>query len=91
MKNMLTLVEQETIITWDRSSDDAEIYTCEPRLIKNLAKYYDDTEARLIREDSQSATYMLPKSWIKIRKPSRRNLTDKQRHEIAERLKRKTK
>ena len=89
MKNMLTLEEQETIVTWDRSSNIAEIYTCEPKLIKSLAKHSGDEEIQLIREDSQSVTYMLPKSWIKIKKPSKKTLTEEQRKEIGERLKKR--
>ena len=34
----LTLEEQETIIRFDRSSDNADIYTHEPKLIRKLLK-----------------------------------------------------
>ena len=32
----LTLEEQETIIRFDRSSDEADVYTHEPKLIRKL-------------------------------------------------------
>ena len=44
----LTLEEQETIIRFDRSSDNADIYTHEPKLIRKLLKLEQEHPDKVI-------------------------------------------
>ena len=86
-KNKLSLEEQETIIVYDRAGDTAEVYTCEPSLIRKLNKFSSSEEVSQVRQDSQSLTMIIPKVWVKIKKPTKRKLTDEHRQAISERLK----
>jgi len=83
----LTLTEQETVIRWDRSSDEMTVYTADTFLIERL-KSLD--AYRLIREYTQggqvvAADFAADKKLITIRK-GRRALTDEQREKLAEQL-----
>lgn len=84
----LTLAEQETIIRYDRASADANIYTCEPALIRKLNKIIDAApeEVTLIRKEKTCIEVTIPKIFINIRKPKKQQLTEEQRKAIAERL-----
>ena len=85
----LTLEEQETIIRFDRSSDYADIYTHEPKLIRKLLKLEQEHPDKVIakKRGSDCVEYTLPKKCISINKPVTRKLSDEQRRKLRQRMK----
>ena len=66
----LLLAEQETIIRWDRSVNEAIVYTHDAMLKRKLAEMCAaNKEVRLIFADNGCVEYALPKNLISIRKP----------------------
>lgn len=85
---MLKLHERETIINYDEEYKTASVYTCSPVLMRKLKKLSEQNEEiKLERKDQYSVTYAVPKSWIYIRKPTKRELTEKQRKASSENMK----
>lgn len=84
----LTLSEQETIIRYDRAGIDADIYTCDPSLMRKLNKLIESNpeEIVLLRKDKTCMEVTIPKNYVSIKKPRKQKLTDEQRKAIAERL-----
>lgn len=71
----LSRAEQETVITYNGTREAAEIYTCDPVLMRSL-------EDRGLRpdgtsQDGPSRTYRVPKSWVRIVPP--RQASERQR------------
>ena len=68
----LTPEERETILTYDEASDQASVYTHDPRLIAKL-KLLHDGYPDLIYPDRPehpgAVSYIVPKSCISVRKP----------------------
>lgn len=67
------------------------ISTDEPKWKKKFLKwaeeYPDEVTVKRKAEDNDGCLYLTcPASWLRIRPPKKRNLTDEQRAEIAERL-----
>ena len=85
----LTLEEQETIIRFDRSSDYADIYTHEPKLIRKLLKLEQEHPDKVIakKRGSDCVEYTLPKKCISINKPVTRKLSEEQRRKLSQRMK----
>lgn len=68
----ISMVEQETIITFNRAERQAEIYTFEPRLkrcLEELSETCPDIRLVLSDDGSGSVCYMLPKECVSIIKP----------------------
>ena len=68
----ISMVEQETIITFNRAERQAEIYTFEPRLkrrLEKLSESYPDVRLVLSDDGSGSVGYILPKACVTIVKP----------------------
>lgn len=65
--NKLTLLEQETIIEYNRAEKDAHVATRIPKDIRKLKKYGCEP----YREQSGYYDFNVPKSWIKISPPKR--------------------
>lgn len=86
--------ETETHITWTKADNAARIYTLDPaiqRRINSIMKDYPEF-CKIIRIDdccgNPGITYSLPIKLINIRRPSpQRVLSEEQRAEMAERLK----
>lgn len=81
---MLTGEEKETIINYNQKEKTANIYTCDPTLIKTLRKIASNHS--IIIEEKQCGDgweYKIPKKWIKVRAP--RQLSDEKKRELADR------
>lgn len=83
----LSLLEQETIITYNAQEDFAEVYTCYPPMIRKLDKLAQENpeEWKILRGDQIGKTYTCPKEFIKFQ-TRKRILTDEQKKELAKRL-----
>lgn len=87
----LTKEEQETIILFDNSCNEAQVYTCSSSImtrLDKLCKSHPDNY-KLTKQDTQSKTYLLAdKRLISFRaERSKRELTDEQKKAFAERMK----
>ena len=79
----LTPEERETIVTYDEASDQASVYTHDPKLIaklKLLHQIYPDRP-----EHPGAVSYVVPKSCVSIRKPysPQRRLEQSQQYKAA--------
>lgn len=87
----LSLIEQETIITYNAAEDLAEVYTCYPPMIRKLDKLAEENpeEWKILREQGNGKTYTCPKGLITLRSKSakRTEMTEEQKQIAAERLK----
>ncbi len=84
----LTQYERETIINYNEAEGTASVYTCSHPLKSKLSKLSStSSDIKLERQDKYSVTYSVPKAWIRITKPQKYNLTDEQRAEYRERMK----
>ena len=83
----LSLLEQETIITYNAQEDFAEVYTCYPPMIRKLDKLAQENpeEWKILRGDQIGKTYTCPKEFVKFQ-TRKRILTDEQKKELAKRL-----
>lgn len=91
MIEKVTLEEQETVILILRDEDKASVYTCDTTMITKLNRLLEreDTEWKLVNRDEISMTVECPKNLISFRnKTLKRNLSDEQRAEMRERMKR---
>lgn len=80
-----THIEQETVITYNRAEDTAQIYTADPTVMTKLSKLCKTNDAfQLVKKDKDGKTYTCPKTWIKIVKP--REISEEQREALAERM-----
>jgi hypothetical protein len=89
----LTNIERETIITFNAAEDTAEVYTADPVYIRKLDKLceqFPDTykfmEELSTKRCKESKTYSMPKRLVKFRSPITRKISEEQRSELAERL-----
>ena len=81
---MLTGEEKETIINYNQKDKTANVYTCDPTLIKTLRKIASNHS--VIIEEKQCGDgweYKIPKKWIKVRAP--RQLSHEKKRELADR------
>lgn len=84
----LSLIEKETIILFNEKEQYADVYVHNVKLkrkLDELSKERPD-EVRLVRSDSGSVTYAVPKSWISVKAPSKRKMSDEARKAVGERL-----
>lgn len=83
----LTLEEKETIILFNEADSQAKVYTCNKSMMRQLDELCKNSvEITEVLKDEHSKTYLLPKKWIKVRKP--RQLSVEKRTELALRAKR---
>jgi hypothetical protein len=78
---VLTRVEKETTITYDDSSPEAKIYTCNEAMKRKLRTMAKGSLCLLVYSDQYSETYTIPKSWVKVQRP--RQFTEEKREEMA--------
>lgn len=60
--------------------------TWKNRLVKLAEQHPDEVECVAVNRDG-SVMFHIPASWIKVKPPVKRNLTDEQRAELSERIK----
>lgn len=84
----LSAIEQETVITIDRETRCARIYTSDTRFINKLDKLYERKKVHRNADGITAVEYEVPEKYISFRKGIvRQQLTDEQRQKVAERLK----
>lgn len=92
-KNALTLAglpvnEQETVITIDRETRRATIYTSDTRYINRLDKRYERTREHINNGKIAAVEYEVDEKLISFRsKVTKKNLTEEQRQAFSERMK----
>ena len=86
----LSLLEQETIILFNREDKEAEIYTHEPSLKKKLDNLCKTSPDVFMKKDDNGAggmTYTLPKKLISIRTPrEKKTLSEDQKKALRTQL-----
>ena len=83
----LTKYEQETISNYNQEEKTASCFTYDRALIRKLDEFVRNGEAiTVVREGDGWKEYKFPKKCVKVRFP--RKLSDEQRREMAERMKR---
>lgn len=83
----LSSCEKETVIVFNESDNDAEIFTHNGRMLRELEKLATERpeDVQHIKDnDTGGSTYRLPKKWVKIK--ASRILTDEQKEKAAERM-----
>lgn len=91
----MTRQEQETIISFNAAEDTAELYTADPVYIRKLDKLTEKNPEQFklgcvekCQGEIVAKRYIFPKRFISIRsKDVKRELSEEQRRELAERLK----
>ena len=84
----LNQYERETIISFNESPEQAEIYTHNPALIRKLDALYESGEYDMQfrgAEDIngvQNRSYAVPKKWVKVSPP--RKVSEEQRQKARE-------
>lgn len=88
---MMLREERETIIRWDETpKGKATLFTYNESLIRKLDSYMTNNpeDVTCIRRDKveslESATYLIPKRWVKISPP--RKMSEENRLKQAERM-----
>jgi hypothetical protein len=80
--------EQETVITIDRETGEATIYTCDTRYMNRLSKIYEQIDLRNDNGKVVALKFKVPEKLISFRKGIvKRNLSEEQRKALSERLK----
>ena len=82
-----TAIERETIINYNNEKSTANVYTWNKALINKLSailKERQDIQCK--HSDDECATFVVPKNWIKVSPPRTRNLSEEQKAEAAERM-----
>ena len=82
-----TAIERETIINYNNEEDTANVYTWNKTLIKKLSALIPERQDIQCKyADEECATFIVPKTWIKVSPPRTRNLSEEQKAEAAERM-----
>lgn len=85
-KSSTPLIEQETSITIDPLTKRAAIYSCVPTMMKKMDTWMNHPDAITEIDDANGIMISVPMGWIKIRPPTKRQLSDEQRAALAERM-----
>lgn len=81
----LSNYERETVINYNNEESTAIVYTHHKALQNKLNKLVgSNPNITVVRQDEESATYIVPKKWIKVSPP--RQMTEEQKTALAERL-----
>ena len=84
----LPISEQETVITIDRETREARIYTSDTRTINKLDKLYERRRVHRNADGITAVEYEVPEKYISFRSTiPKRTLTDEQRAAQSERMK----
>ena len=69
----LSKYEQETSLLFNEEEEFARVYTCKRSLITKLKKLsLKNEEVKLVRQTADSANFIIPKEYIKIKPPTHR-------------------
>ena len=83
-----TAAERETIIRFDGEEEVAHVYTWSKPLIRKLTDLLDARDDIWLQSgDEECATFVVPKTWVRVGPPRTVNLTEEQKAERAERMK----
>lgn len=89
MAYSLSRYEQEVIINFNAEEDTATLYTANPQWIRKLDRLVEQNpeQFEMYRQEKISKAYRFPKRFITVRsKDTKRELTDGQRAELAQRM-----
>ena len=82
--------EQETIINFNEEEKTATVYTMNGRLTRKLIKLAEERpnecKFKFAEADGKAVTYIVPKRWIKINAPTKREYTEEERQAVRERF-----
>lgn len=71
MDYKLTKLEKETIVTFNEAEPYAELYTTSAPVMRRMDKLAaENASFRAVKEDEVSKTYIFPKKYFKVRRPS---------------------
>lgn len=96
-KYHLSKYEQEVVISFSAADGTADLYTADPVWIRKLDKLVQQNPAQFVpgkvetyQGEIVAKRYTFPKRFLSIRSknPEKRELTDEQKAELTERLKR---
>ena len=83
----LTSYEKETIINYNNEEGTAQVFTYHKALQNKLNKLLGvNPDITVLRRGDEWTEYIVPKSWIKVSPPCTRNLSEEQKAEAAERM-----
>lgn len=88
---MRSQYEKETIINFNEEEKTASVYTFNKHMLKKLKELSEirPDECRLESEGPEdAASFIVPKKWVRIRPSAKYNLTDEQKKERADRMRR---
>lgn len=81
--------EIETVINFNAEEENGTVYSCMSfwwtkceKLGLKLKEEYKNQKGKIIAK-----TYYIPKKWIKITKPAKRNFTDEQKKRLSDHMK----
>lgn len=87
---MRSLLERETIISYNQLEKTGNVYTFDPKVIARLdeaAKERPD-ECKFLKDGPEGAKeYEVPKTWLRPRPTRKLNYTEEERAEMSERMK----
>jgi len=85
----MTRIEAETIINYNMEEKFANVFTHDPAVIRRLEKLSAERPECTpgYNQSSRGKSFDVPKTWIKVSPPVKRQLTDEQRAELSERMK----
>ena len=67
----LTKVERETVVVFNEAEPNAELYTCSQAMMRRMDELVRNYDGFLeAKRDEVSKTYIFPKKYFKVRKPS---------------------
>lgn len=81
----LTSKEKETVIIFNEYDKEAEVFTYNGRILRDLCKLAQERqdEVQCIKTNDEGAsTYRIPKKWVKVR--ASRILTEEEKKRVAE-------
>ena len=82
----LSRAERETIITYNATSNNAEIYTADKKVMKKIDEYVKlyPSAYSVISKTKTAKIYSVPKKYVKIIRP--RNISNTQREKARKRI-----
>ena len=83
----LSSYEKETIILYNNADDTASVFTYHTTLQNKLNDLVGkNPDIKITDQGEEWVRYEVPKSWIKVNPPRKRDMTEEQRAAAAERL-----
>ena len=80
----ISLLERETIICFNEAEDLARVYTFNTQLINRVRSISQRTGVKVDIKDEGygEVQFYIPKKWIKVRAPFKKNLSEEQREKL---------